>query len=260
VGGHLGDGGCGLVDLFHDLIVGWRRPEVKCNIWTMKTYGEYCPIAMGTEALGDRWTPLVLRELYCGSTRFSEIHRGVPRMSRSLLTQRLKQMERIGLIERLPGPTYRLTPSGKDLQDVIFGIGDWAMRWLFGDPEKQHADGAHLMWRVRQRIVEEKVPEKRVVIQFDFKGADRGKRIWLLLDRTGSTVCERDEGFEVNLVVRADIHEFMRVWAGRSTWDAARRAGLIEFEGPRELVKAFPTWFALSPFATRPSALVGAGG
>ena len=81
----------------------------------MKSYGEYCPIAMGAEVLGDRWTPLVLRELICGSERFSEIHRGVPRMSRTLLAQRLKHLERIGIIERRPGPTYHLTSAGRDL-------------------------------------------------------------------------------------------------------------------------------------------------
>lgn len=217
----------------------------------MKTYGEYCPIAMGAEAIGDRWTPLVLRELICGSRRFTEIHRGVPRMSRTLLVQRLKQMERQGIVERRPGPTYHLTEAGQDLEAVVFGLGDWAMRWLFGDPVKEHFDGAHLMWRVRQRIVEEALPERRVVVQFDFPAAARGRRIWLLLDPAGSSVCERDEGFDVDLAVTADIEEFMRVWAGRSTWKDAIAAGKLTLAGPRPLVRAFPTWFALSPFTTR---------
>jgi DNA-binding HxlR family transcriptional regulator len=220
----------------------------------MRTYGEYCPIAMGAEAIGDRWTPLVLRELICGSRRFSDIHRGVPRMSRTLLAQRLKQLERLGVIERRPGPTYHLTPSGEELESVVFGIGDWAMRWLFGDPAKGHFDGAHLMWRVRQRLVEEALPEGRTVVEFNFPGASRGKRIWLLLDPSGSSVCERDEGFDVDVVVTADIAEFLRVWAGRSTWAQATAAGKLTIEGPRALVRAFPTWFALSPFAVRASA------
>lgn len=225
---------------------------MKCKIWTMKTYGEYCPVAMGAEAIGDRWTPLVLREMICGSTRFSEISRGVPRMSRSLLAQRLKQMERVGIVERQPGPTYHLTPAGKELEELIMGIGDWAVRWLSGDPGKEHRDGAHLMWRIRQRVVLSALPDRRTVIQFDFRGADRGSRIWLLLEPSGPTVCERDEGFEVDVRVQADLHEIMRVWAGRSTWKEAQASGLLTIEGPRDLVRAFPTWFALSPFATRP--------
>jgi DNA-binding HxlR family transcriptional regulator len=217
----------------------------------MKSYGEYCPIAMGAEAIGDRWTPLVLRELICGSERFSDIHRGVPRMSRTLLSQRLRQLERIGVVERTKSGGYRLTPAGRDLEQVVWGLGDWAMQWLLGDPERKAYDAAHLMWRVRQGVIDEALPERRVVVQFDFPGAQRGRRVWLLLDPGGSTVCERDEGFEVDLWVEADIREFLRVWMGRSTWADAVAAGALTFHGPRDLIRAFPSWFALSPFAQR---------
>lgn len=215
----------------------------------MKSYEEYCPIAMGAEAIGDRWTPLVLRELIVGSERFSDIHRGIPRMSRTLLAQRLKQLQRVGIVERRPGPTYHLTQAGRDLEAVVWGIGEWAMQWLFGDPAKEHLDGAHVMWRVRQRVVPECLPEKKTVLQFNFPGATRGKVIWLVLDPAGASVCDRDEGFEVDLRITADIHEFMRVWAGRSTWDEAVAGGHLQIDGPRQLVRAFPGWFALSPFA-----------
>jgi len=216
----------------------------------MKSYGEYCPIAMGAEAIGDRWTPLVLRELICGSERFSDIHRGVPRMSRTLLAQRLRQLERMGIVERRPGPTYHLTRAGADLESVVWGLGDWAMQWLVGDPAKEHLDGAHLMWRVRQRLVPEALPERRTVVQFDFPGAHRGRCVWLVLDPAGSSVCERDEGFDVDLHVRSDITAFLRVWAGRTTWAEAIEAGDLALHGPRPLVRAFPRWFALSPFAS----------
>jgi DNA-binding HxlR family transcriptional regulator len=223
--------------------------RLKCKICTVRSYDEYCPIAMGAELLGDRWTPLVLRELICGSTRFGEIHRGVPRMSRTLLSQRLRQLERQGVVERRPGPTYHLTPAGKDLEAVVWSLGEWATQWLAGDPAKEHLDGAHLLWRVRQRIVPEAIPDRRVVVQFDFPQAIRGRRIWLVLDPAGSSVCDRDEGFGVDLVVEADIAEFMRVWAGRTSWAAAQRDGKLRIDGPRDLARAFPSWFALSPFA-----------
>lgn len=217
----------------------------------MKSYGEYCPIAMGAETIGDRWTPLILREMICGSERFSEIHRGIPRISRTLLAQRLKHLERVELIERRPGPTYHLTPAGADLEAVVFGLGDWAMQWLIGDPTKEHLDGAHLMWRVRQRIVPETLPSRRTVVQFDFPKAYRGKRVWLLLDPAGTSVCERDEGFEVDLYVKADIKEFMRIWMGRSTWQRAIDDGKLTIDGPRELVRSFTSWFALSPYGAK---------
>lgn len=220
----------------------------------MGTYGEYCPIAMGAEAVGDRWTPLVLRELFCGSQRFTDIHRGVPRMSRTLLAQRLRQLERVGVLERRDGPTYHLTDAGRELEPVVFGLGDWANRWLVGDPRKEQIDGAHVLWRVRQRIIDDELPDRRVVLRFEFPGLMKGRIIWLLLDRGGSSVCQRDEGFEVDLHVTADPVEFLRVWSGRSTWARAIAAGKLRLDGPRPLVRAFPRWFALSPFAARAAA------
>ena len=216
----------------------------------MKSYDEYCPIAMGAEVIGDRWTPLILRELICGSERFSDLNRGVPRISKTLLAQRLKQLERRGLVERRPGPTYHLTQSGKDLEGVVRGMGLWAMQWLFGDPAKEHLDGTHLLWRVRQGVIPENLPPRRTVVQFDFLNAAHGKRVWLLLEQEGTSACERDEGWDVDIRVTADIVEFMRIWAGRSTWDAAVKTGALKFDGPRALTKQFPSWFALSPFAS----------
>lgn len=215
----------------------------------MRSYGEYCPIAMGAEAIGDRWTPLILRELICGSERFSDIHRGVPRMSRSLLAQRLKQMERLELIERRPGPTYHLSTSGRELEGVIWALGDWAMRWLLGEPQPEQLDAAHLMWRVRQRIVTDNIPRERTVVQFDFPDARRGNTVWLVLDPAGTTVCERDEGFDVDLYVKSEVTVFMKVWMGDGTWQRAQADGALTLHGPRSLIQGFPTWFALSPFA-----------
>jgi DNA-binding HxlR family transcriptional regulator len=59
---------------------------------------DYCPIACGVDVLGDRWTPLVIRELMVGARGFNEIHRGIPRVSRTLLAQRLRELERRGLM------------------------------------------------------------------------------------------------------------------------------------------------------------------
>lgn len=217
----------------------------------MKSYGEYCPIAMGAEAIGDRWTPLLLRELMCGSERFSDIHRGVPRMSRTLLSQRLQHLRRLDLVSQREDRTYHLTEAGEALGEVIWGLGDWAMQWLLSDPEREHFDGTHLMWRIRQEVVPEALPDSRTVVQFDLRGAYRGRRCWLLLDPQGASVCERDEGFDVDLWVDTDIAELLRVWLGRSSWDEAIARGDLSLHGPTSLVRDFPNWFSLSPFAHR---------
>src|SRR3954454_9062492 len=64
----------------------------------MTSRTDYCPIAVGVDVLGDRWTPLVIRELMVGARGFNEIHRGIPRASRTLLAQRLRELERRGLM------------------------------------------------------------------------------------------------------------------------------------------------------------------
>ena len=90
--------------------------------------GDYCPISMAVDVLGDRWTPLVIRELMVGASGFNEIHRGIPRVSRTLLAQRLRQLERLGLVERSVGARgrpggYTLTESGHAITPVVWAMG-----------------------------------------------------------------------------------------------------------------------------------------
>jgi len=93
-----------------------------------ESYQQFCPLAMAAEILTTRWTPLVLRELLCGSVRFNDMHRGVPRMSRSLLTRRLGELERAGLLERVRvrgHSEYRLAAAGEELRPVIEQLAVW---------------------------------------------------------------------------------------------------------------------------------------
>ncbi len=126
----------------------------------MTSYEEYCPIAVGVEYFGDRWTPLILRELVVGSHRFNDIHRGIPKISRTLLSQRLRSLVDRGLVDRLDdgGIEYHLTPAGADLEPIIWALGHWAARWAFGDPEKAQLDIAWLVWRMRQHLDPEHLP------------------------------------------------------------------------------------------------------
>ncbi|HKY14963.1 MAG TPA: helix-turn-helix domain-containing protein, partial [Microthrixaceae bacterium] len=217
----------------------------------MTSYNEYCPIAVGAELLGDRWTPLVLRELIIGSRRFNEIHRGVPRMNRTLLTQRLRSLERRGVIERVEidgGAEYRLTEAGKELEPIIWSLGQWAAQWAFGDPEDTQLDAALLVWRLHQFVALSKLPADRVVIEFVLTGVG-GRRVWLVLDRGEATACVVDPGYDVDLVVDADSRAMHRWLLGRAEFKDLQRSGDARLIGPTKLVRAFPTWFALSPFA-----------
>lgn len=219
----------------------------------MQKYRQYCPVARASEIVADRWTPLILRELILGSRRFNQIERGLPGISRSLLASRLRDLEHVGVIERLPGvqsksPEYHLSDSGRDLKTVIDAIGAWGVRWTFGEPRPEELDAGLLVWRIHQRINRELLPERRVVIEFDFTGT-RGRRVWLLLERREVSVCVTPPGFDADLIVHADLALFYEVWLGRVEYAAAVRCGRVVLDGPPALVKQLPQWLMWSPMA-----------
>ena len=232
----------------------------------METVTQYCPVAMGTELLGDRWTPLILREFIVGAHTFGEIHNGIPHISRTLLSERLKQLTANGLIERhedTPGrPRYSLTPAGADLEEFIFAMGEWAIRWAyFKDPTEQQLDNTHLMWRWRRGVRPDRVPDRRVVIEFALEcPGGRVETIWLVINPEDAETCVKHPGFDVDLHVRTTSRELHRIWMGRTSIPAALQAGTFTLDGPPALVRAFPRWFTFSPFApaVRKAVAVGA--
>jgi len=198
----------------------------------MQKYKQYCPVARASEILADRWTPLIVRELILGSHRFNEIERGLPGISRSLLASM----------------AYHLSEAGKDLKTVIETPGAWGVRWAFGEPRPEELDAGLLIWRIHQRINRELLPERRTVVEFDFTGP-RGRRVWLLLEPREVSVCVTPPGFDSDLIVRADLAFFYRVWLGHIEYDAAIRCRSMVVEGLPALAKQLPQWFMWSPMA-----------
>jgi DNA-binding HxlR family transcriptional regulator len=226
----------------------------------VRGYGQFCPVAKASEIVAERWTPLVLRELLCGSQRFNDLHRGVPLMSRTLLTRRLRELEDAGVIERREsspgGSEYRLTPAGEELRPIIEQLGAWGHRWVRRDVEGDDLDPSLLMWDVRRRIDRAALPDRRVVVRFDLRGVPREhsaqRTWWLVLDRDEVDLCLKDPGFPVDITVDADLGALTRVWMGRLAFAEAVRSGLVHTEGQRPLVRAFPGWLGLSTFASVP--------
>lgn len=219
----------------------------------MRAYGQYCPLAKAAEILGDRWTVLIVRELIMGSSRFNDIERGLPRISRSLLSERLRTLVRTGVVERRVGATarstsYHLSPAGNELTPVIVALGEWGARWAFGAPEDDELDPVLLLWSMRGRVDHHAVPPGRTVIRFDFD-APATQPFWLVVEPGDASVCLQDPGFEVDLLVGADLPALYEVWYGRLDFGRARRNGQVRLRGPRALQRSFPTWFTLSPLA-----------
>lgn len=221
----------------------------------MQKYQQYCPVARASEILADRWTPLIVRELIAGSHRFNQIERGLPGISRSLLTSRLRDLEASGVVDRMRPPRsriaeYQLTEAGRELKSVIEALGAWGVRWAFGEPAPEELDAGLLIWKIHQRIDRDSLPEARTVVEFDFTGP-RGRRVWLLLERREVSVCVTPPRFDSDLVVRADLAFFYKVWLGQVDYAAAVRCGGVVVHGVPALAREFPrwlTWSAMAPF------------
>lgn len=223
-------------------------------------FGQFCPIAVACEVFAERWTPLILRELFAGSHRFNEIHRCIPLMSRALLARRLKDLEAAGVIVSAEsshgrGREYQLTEAGREFRESIDALGRWGQRWTVR-VQPQNLDAGLLMWNMRRRVDRERLPPGRVVAQFGFRGVPasyRGaKKFWLVLERSAVDLCIKDPGFDVDLVIDADLGAMARVWLGDSSFAEAVRKRAIALSGPAALVKQFPSWLLLSHFASVP--------
>jgi DNA-binding HxlR family transcriptional regulator len=218
----------------------------------MRSYAQYCPIAKASEILGDRWTLLIVRELLGGATGFNELQRGLPGISRSVLADRLRTLERGEVVERRTGPggrtlDYRLTLAGRDLEPVVQALGEWGATWSFTDPRSDELDPDLLIVWMARHVDREQLPPGRTVIQFDFRAP--AKRFWMVLEPSEVSVCLQHPGFDVDLKVAVDTATLYRVYLGRVELAGALRAGTVTMTGPTALQRGLGRWFAWSAFA-----------
>lgn len=218
----------------------------------MATYRQYCPIARATEILAERWSLLIVRNLMFGATTFSDIAKGVPTMSRSMLTKRLRELEQAGVITSEPKPNgqgsfYGLTEAGADLVEVVDSLGRWAETWVEVLPE--HTDPGFALWAWCQvQLNRDVLPAGRVVVHFDFPDERAGNRFfWLLIQDGDAEVCATDPGGEPQLRVVARSAAFVDWHRGVLPWSSAVRSGDITLTGSRPLVRGFPTWNTRTP-------------
>jgi DNA-binding HxlR family transcriptional regulator len=209
-------------------------------------YGQYCPISRAAEVLGDRWTILIVRDLLLGATRFNEVARGNPGLSRSLLSRRFDQLIRAGIVERQPDASYRLTEAGEELRPLLFGFAAWGARWAFGDPEPEELDPDLLVWWLHRAIDPSDLPGPRYTIFLRL--ADHPKRFWIVVEEEAS-VCVTDPGFDVDVTVTSDRATLYRVYIGRVTLRDALRQGSVDLSGRRAAVSAFIAGFGTAPIA-----------
>ncbi|HEX2552150.1 MAG TPA: helix-turn-helix domain-containing protein [Microvirga sp.] len=214
----------------------------------MTGYGQFCAVARAHEVLGGRWTLLVVRELLCGSRRFNDIRRGIPRISRTVLSERLQALVHVGAVERVEGdrgPEYALTPAGGELAGLVGALGTWGQRWLPRRPEAEDLDLEPVLVDMRRRVRLAALPKEPMVVRFEIQGhATR----FLLLKPAEASLCTHNPGFPEPLRVRGPLAALVAWWRGDGPFVEAQRLGLV-VEGPRAQARAFPGWFERYLFA-----------
>lgn len=225
----------------------------------MKRYGQYCPVARAAEILAERWTLLVIRELIWGNDRFSTIARGVPRMSPTLLSTRLCELQRAGLVERriLDGePRYSLTDAGRELQPLLEQLGAWGQRWI-QQLRADELDPALLMLDISREAGADpaRLPSRAATVRIDLADVpERYRQWWLVFAASGIDVCDQDPGQPVQAWVDTDVRTLTRVWLGQVTWADALRAGQLAVHGESNARRGLPGWLGVSRFAAVPAA------
>lgn len=222
-----------------------------------KGYGQYCPLALAAEVLCERWTLLVISRVIDGCTRFNEIHRGVPKISATLLSQRLTQLEHAGLISRRAlengrGFSYELTDAGRELDPIIMSLAAWGQKWS-RDMETEDLDPAFLAWSMHTRLNVAAMPPGRTVMEFAFTGTHKGfSRFWLVVEDAHVDMCLKFPGYDVDLTISSDIKRFVESWRGFRDLRREISSGQIRVDGPAAYRRALPDWLMLSALAEVP--------
>jgi DNA-binding HxlR family transcriptional regulator len=223
----------------------------------VKVLGQFCSIARALDVLGERWSLLVVREVLCGSRRFGDIRRGIPRISRTMLSARLRELVDVGVLERADaggGPTYDLTEAGRELETVVRDLGVWGQRWLPRTLPRAELDADALLWDVQRRVCQDALPPTPVVVRIELSDVHgRAGARFVLLRRSEVSLCTENPGFPDVLCIRGSLRTLTAWWRGDVSLTEARSAGMT-IEGRREWVRAFPSWFLRYAFADVASA------
>jgi len=225
----------------------------------MKGYGQFCPVAKAAELFCEKWTPLIVRDLTCGATRFSELQRGVPLMSPTLLSRRLKQLEAEGILERRPAAkartsTYHLTPAGRDLIAVVEALGVWGQRWSRRELVDGEIDLGLLIWGLERSVDAAAFGAGRTVVQLELRDQPASKRLWWFINEKGSVeLCLEDPGFDTDLFLACTLPDMIYLVRGDLTLPRALSTGRLEAHGDAGRRRALKAWLNLGPLASIPS-------
>jgi len=229
----------------------------------MYDHGEYCPISKAAQLLGERWTIQILREMHDGVTRFNEFRRYLPKLSPTLLNQRLRALEEQGLVMKRKRPEaqgyeYQLTQAGREFGPILMALGHWAASWIAMQLGESDLNIDGLMRDVQMSLLTENLPRGRTVLLFQFSDLATSNKWYLVADDGRTEICDEDRAFDVDVYITTDARTLAEVWHGEAPLAPALAEGRIKLNGAPALQRSFPAWFGRSPFAlAREAALSG---
>ena len=220
----------------------------------MSDYGQFCPVAKATELLGEKWMILILRELLLGSHRYNEFQRAMSRISPSLLSKRLKQLENAGIIVRKPqqgrkGYDYFLTPAGRELAPIVEHLAIWGMRWARGQLDKEELDVEFLMWDIQRRLQTDMLPDGETILCFIFSDLKTFKHWWLIVRNNEVDLCTQSPGRDVDLYISTTLLNLVKIWNGDIKIKNAQKNKLIKTQGNAVLSKSLSDWLGICLYA-----------
>jgi DNA-binding HxlR family transcriptional regulator len=220
----------------------------------MKSYGQFCPVAKAAELFCERWTALIIRDLAAGATRFSELHRGVPLISPTLLSRRLKQLEAEGVVERRRsdeggGWRYHLTAAGEDFVPLIATLGAWGQRWARRELADNEVDLGLLIWSLERSVKADAFGTARSVLRLEFTDQPEGKKFWWFVNQgKACEICIEDPGFDVDLYLACSLPDMIYIVRGDLPLARALESGRLEAIGEARTRRALADWLNLQPW------------
>jgi DNA-binding HxlR family transcriptional regulator len=230
----------------------------------MRRYGQFCPVAKAAEVFCERWTPLILRDLALGASRFSDLQRGVPLASPTLLSLRLKQLEKEGIVQRRRSTsgrswTYHLTAAGEDLTPIVLSLGVWGQKWSRRELARHEIDLGLLLWAIERGANPEAFGDDRVVVQLTFTDQVAKKRHWWFLNDGGRCeLCLTAPNHDIDLFLEATLRDMIYIWRGDLTLARALDSERLRAHGNTRMRRALRHWLGISPLSHVHSARVDA--
>jgi DNA-binding HxlR family transcriptional regulator len=211
---------------------------------TKRTYGDACRFAHALDTVGERWALLVVRELLLGPKRFTELRAGLPKASSNMLAERLRELERGGVVRRrrLPPPAaasvYELTEWGRELEPIVTGLGAWGARSPF-PPDAKSIGADSIVLALRSLFDPEEAGE--MVATYELR---LGEDVFHVDIADWEIVLHRGPAESADAAIEAEPETLAALLTGRLSLDDAVSDGAVKIDGGmrpvRRFLRAFP--------------------